>query len=82
VSTMLSLRGRLACVLAILAVVLGAASAAQASTPSSVPPKDYYLALGDSLAYGYQQAKFNSEYPNIDPASFNTGATSTTSPRR
>ncbi len=32
-----------------------------------------YLALGDSLAYGYHQAQFQSEYPNINPASFNDG---------
>jgi lysophospholipase L1-like esterase len=32
-----------------------------------------YLALGDSLAFGYQQAKFNSLLPNVDPAAFNTG---------
>jgi lysophospholipase L1-like esterase len=25
------------------------------------------------LAYGYQQAKFNTEFPNIDPATFSTG---------
>jgi lysophospholipase L1-like esterase len=32
-----------------------------------------YLALGDSLAFGYQQAKFNSLFPNEDPAAFDTG---------
>jgi len=32
-----------------------------------------YLALGDSLAFGYQQAKFNSLLPTPDPAKFNTG---------
>jgi lysophospholipase L1-like esterase len=32
-----------------------------------------YLALGDSLAYGYHQAQFQSEYPNVNPASFNDG---------
>lgn len=37
------------------------------------PPKAYYLALGDSLAYGYQAAKFAGEVPNVDPSSFNTG---------
>ncbi|HEU4974004.1 MAG TPA: SGNH/GDSL hydrolase family protein [Baekduia sp.] len=48
------------------------ASADQA--PSNLtPPKAYYLALGDSLAYGYQQAKFAAELPAIDPSTFNTG---------
>jgi lysophospholipase L1-like esterase len=49
--------------------------AAQANPrPGSVtPPKAYYLALGDSLAYGFQQAKFDSESPNVDPATFDTG---------
>ena len=32
-----------------------------------------YLALGDSLAYGYHQAQFRSEFPNVNPATFNDG---------
>ncbi len=32
-----------------------------------------YLALGDSLAFGYSQAKFNSLYPNENPAAYDTG---------
>jgi lysophospholipase L1-like esterase len=36
-------------------------------------PQRSYLALGDSLAFGYQQAKFNSLFPNENPAAFNTG---------
>jgi lysophospholipase L1-like esterase len=36
-------------------------------------PRQYYLALGDSLAYGYQDAKFKAEFPNVDAASFDTG---------
>jgi len=44
--------------------------AAQATTPK---PASDYLALGDSLAYGYQAAKFGAEYPNIVPSTFNTG---------
>jgi lysophospholipase L1-like esterase len=32
-----------------------------------------YLALGDSLAFGYSQAKFNSLFPNEDPAAYDTG---------
>jgi lysophospholipase L1-like esterase len=32
-----------------------------------------YLALGDSLTYGYHQAQFKSEYPNINPANYSDG---------
>jgi lysophospholipase L1-like esterase len=38
-----------------------------------VVPQHSYLALGDSLAFGYQQAKFESLLPNPNPAAFNTG---------
>jgi lysophospholipase L1-like esterase len=39
------------------------------------PPKHYYLALGDSLAFGAQLGKFFGELASgtYDPASFNTG---------
>jgi lysophospholipase L1-like esterase len=39
----------------------------------SHPSAGSYLALGDSIAYGYQAAKFNSQLPTPNPASFNTG---------
>jgi lysophospholipase L1-like esterase len=43
-------------------------------TPAPVHPSAAsYLALGDSIAYGYQAAKFNSQLPTPNPASFNTG---------
>jgi lysophospholipase L1-like esterase len=51
--------------------VLGAMSFAPAASAASVGST--YLALGDSLAYGYHQAQFLSEYPNIHPANFNDG---------
>jgi lysophospholipase L1-like esterase len=44
--------------------------AAQATSPK---PASDYLALGDSLAFGYQAAKFRAEYPNIVPSTFDTG---------
>ena len=34
------------------------------------PPKSYYLALGDSLAYGFQSFKFAEDLP---PSAYNTG---------
>jgi lysophospholipase L1-like esterase len=53
---------------------------AEAAKPKKKPPS-YYLALGDSLAYGYQAAKFFSQCPsgptaadcNVKQGSFNTG---------
>ena len=45
---------------------------ASASSEQFNPPKHYYLALGDSLAYGYQHAKFVAEAlsGHIDPSTF------------
>jgi lysophospholipase L1-like esterase len=37
--------------------------------PASAPPQDYYLALGDSLAYGIQPNKS----AGLPPSAFNTG---------
>jgi lysophospholipase L1-like esterase len=54
--------------LTIALVLLFSAPGAGASKPQRG-----YLALGDSLAFGYQQAKFNSLFPNVDPAAFHTG---------
>jgi lysophospholipase L1-like esterase len=47
----------------IVAVVglLGGTISVGASSEHFNPPKHYYLALGDSLAYGYQDAKFKAE---------------------
>lgn len=36
-------------------------------------PQTSYLALGDSLAFGYSQAKFESLLPTENPAEYNTG---------
>ncbi|HWX86968.1 MAG TPA: SGNH/GDSL hydrolase family protein [Solirubrobacteraceae bacterium] len=41
--------------------------------PTHPHPQRSYLALGDSLAFGYSQAKFNSLFPNENPAAFDTG---------
>ena len=38
--------------------------------PVSSPPQSYYLALGDSIAYGFQPAKAKAGLP---PSRFNTG---------
>ena len=41
--------------------------------PRFNPPKQYYLALGDSLAFGSQLAKFNANLPSVPPSVFATG---------
>jgi lysophospholipase L1-like esterase len=43
------------------------------TNPRFNPPKEYYLALGDSLAFGSQQIKFNANFPVEPPSAFNTG---------
>jgi lysophospholipase L1-like esterase len=68
--------GYLVLVAALCAFVLPTAAGASRFKPGSD-----YLALGDSLAYGYQAAKFKSECPNgpsgpgcnVVASSFNTG---------
>lgn len=62
-------------VAAALAVPAGAA--ADTTGPVFHPPQQYYLALGDSLAFGFHEAQFESQVPpnpfTYDPASFNDG---------
>jgi lysophospholipase L1-like esterase len=51
-----------------------ASPASVASPPARFsPPGHFYLALGDSLAFGYQQARFNANFPSEPPAAYNTG---------
>jgi lysophospholipase L1-like esterase len=53
------------------------APAASAHGPLAAPPRTHaqpsYLALGDSLAFGYSQARFEELYPEENPADFETG---------
>jgi lysophospholipase L1-like esterase len=57
--------------LATLAVTAGSATAASASPPPRLePPKAYYLALGDSIPYGFQTSKALAGLP---PSAFSTG---------
>src|SRR5262249_20077839 len=46
------------------------ASSASASPP---PIKEKYLALGDSLAFGYSTQTFNENFPAESPSAFETG---------
>jgi lysophospholipase L1-like esterase len=50
-----------------------ATRAAYVPTPRPSAPQPTYLALGDSLAFGYSQAKFDSLYPDENPAAYDTG---------
>lgn len=61
-------------VAAVLAALLSGTSAT-ASDQHFNPPKHYYLALGDSLAFGAQLGKFFQEVATgtYDPRTFNTG---------
>jgi lysophospholipase L1-like esterase len=67
-------RTRLGCLAAVTAAVLVAVPHADAwAGPKHNPPKSVYLALGDSLAFGYQQVKFNANFPTENPAVYDTG---------
>lgn len=73
-----SLLGGLALVLALASALLYLSIAAPARAASHTalhpaPAAPTYLALGDSLAFGYSQAKFNSLFPNENPAAYDTG---------
>lgn len=69
------MRVRIFALVSALALFVLAAVPASASTsqPKFDPPKAFYLALGDSLAFGYQQGKFIANYPTENPAAFVTG---------
>jgi lysophospholipase L1-like esterase len=56
-------------VLSVLAIV-SAPPVAAAEPPKFNPPKAYYLALGDSFAYGFTNAKYLAGLP---PSAFDTG---------
>src|SRR3954452_19815154 len=45
--------------------------------PTVVPPKAFYLSLGDSLAFGFQEGRFNKlvNAGTYTPDAFNTGYT-------
>jgi lysophospholipase L1-like esterase len=67
------MRLRAIAVAAAIVGLLGGTSSALASPGGADSPGHYYLALGDSLAYGFQLGKFLAELPNVDAATFNTG---------
>jgi lysophospholipase L1-like esterase len=69
------MRLRAIAVVAALGTLLASSISAAAASEKFNPPKQYYLALGDSLAFGFEQAKFVGELQTgtYNPASFDTG---------
>lgn len=66
-------RGRLiGCVFA-LALALSALAFAPVAANAAAPTVTTYLALGDSITFGYTQEKFNAHYPNEAPSYFEEG---------
>jgi len=55
------MRFRPIAIVAATVALLAGTSSVSASSEHFNPPKQYYLALGDSLAYGFEQAKFDAE---------------------
>ncbi len=53
---------------AMLVVLLGSSAAADQGGDGVTPPRRYYLALGDSISYGFQTAK-----AGLPPQAFDTG---------
>ncbi len=66
-------RGWFIIVVVIAALVVGVPAAGAASPPKHKSPRVVYLAMGDSLAFGYQQAKVIANLPNPNPSLFDTG---------
>src|SRR5580765_6226057 len=58
---------------ACLALAISAGNIAGQSATHFSPPKSYYLALGDSLAFGFQFDKFNANFPHEPASIFTTG---------
>jgi len=71
--SVLSLRARMLGCTAAAVAVLGGLVFAPASGAALPTLGNTYLALGDSLAYGYHAAQFKAEYPNVNPANFEGG---------
>jgi hypothetical protein len=58
---------------ACLALAVSTGDVAGQSATRFNPPKRYYLALGDSLAFGFQFVKFNANFPSEPASIFSTG---------
>jgi lysophospholipase L1-like esterase len=76
------IKGNAAAVLAVVLLLDGTcvrgASAGHAESATFSPPRQYYLSLGDSVSFGYQEVKQNADVAatgTADPSTFNTGFT-------
>src|SRR5262245_24370525 len=56
----------LATTAAVLLAISGTAASATSQRPVYQPPQRYYLALGDSMAYGFQPTKANTPPSAVD----------------
>jgi lysophospholipase L1-like esterase len=68
-------RGRLIGCCAVLTMALGALVIAPAAANAVAPPTTTYLALGDSISFGYTAEKFALHQPNESPSYFEEGFT-------
>jgi lysophospholipase L1-like esterase len=59
--------------LAVCLVTAALGLGALVSAPAAGAAGNTYLALGNSLAYGFHQAQFFSEYPSVNPENFDQG---------
>lgn len=57
----------------VLALCLGGAALIGAPAAGAIQVGNTYLALGDSLAYGFHEKQFREEFPNVNPESFDKG---------
>ncbi len=68
-------RGRLIGCCMALALVLSALVFAPVSANALEPKTTTYVALGDSISFGYTQERFNNHYPTESPSYFEEGFT-------
>jgi lysophospholipase L1-like esterase len=61
----------------VLLTALASPAIAHHGSPTFTPPRDFYLSLGDSMAFGFQEEKFNAmlESGHYTPDGFATGYT-------
>src|ERR1035441_1370035 len=67
-------RGRLiGCCLALALALTALVLAPVAANATEPPEQKTFLAVGDSISFGYSQQKFNENYPSEAPSFFETG---------
>ena len=65
-------RGRLIGCCMALVLALSALVFSPAANAAEAPPVETYVALGDSLAFGYSQVRFEENFPNDAPVYFDS----------